>query len=294
MPLPHKRRLLAATSRPTRPHATRRMAVTESNIAYRTADYERWQQMTFVVGIEIELSNNHTVKGGDGKPHAFYDICDELAGRYPKDFKFTGWHPHCRCHAVTIMKTDDELAVQKAGFDSGHAVILGSEKGIEIGKRYTEGTWDGIQFEVMGCETATDNNYLRGLCHCADKWTTEVAILHFPNGGFDKNKMRRAIGRYHGLEKLGDGQYLEFKSVVCILDGKVVYNEASKKGAGSSTFVVHPPHISKSRTAKVGNKPEPSKTEEQLLAEQREKQQLLTLERAKKRHDAHEGAGRGY
>ena len=40
----------------------------------------------------------------------FTDICDKLKGRYPKDFKFTGWHPHCRCRAVTILKTDDEIA----------------------------------------------------------------------------------------------------------------------------------------------------------------------------------------
>lgn len=78
----------------------RRLAATETNIAYRTADYERWQQFDFVVGIEIKLSNNHP------EP----DICDDLKGRYPKDFKFTGWHPHCRCQAVTILKTDEEIA----------------------------------------------------------------------------------------------------------------------------------------------------------------------------------------
>lgn len=77
----------------------RRLAATETNIAYRTADYERWQQFDFVVGIEIKLSNNHP------EP----DICDDLKGRYPKDFKFTGWHPHCRCHVETVLKTSDEL-----------------------------------------------------------------------------------------------------------------------------------------------------------------------------------------
>lgn len=87
----------------------RRLAATEGNIAYRTSDHTRWQQMDFVVGIEIHLSNNHTCKGRDGKPHPFHDICDELKGRYPKDFKFTGWHPHCRCYATTILKTPDEL-----------------------------------------------------------------------------------------------------------------------------------------------------------------------------------------
>lgn len=87
----------------------RRLAATETNIAYRTADYERWQQFDFIVGIEIHLSNNHTCLGKDGKPHPFHDICDELKGKYPKDFKFTGWHPHCRCIATTILKTKEEL-----------------------------------------------------------------------------------------------------------------------------------------------------------------------------------------
>lgn len=87
----------------------RRLAATETNIAYRTADHLRWKEMDFVVGIEIHLSNNHTCKGRDGKPHDFHDICDELQGKYPKDFKFTGWHPHCRCFATTILKTPDEL-----------------------------------------------------------------------------------------------------------------------------------------------------------------------------------------
>lgn len=89
----------------------RRLAGTETNIAYRTSDYTRWQQMDFVVGIEVRLSpTNHTCVGKDGKPHPFEDICDELAGRYPKEFKFTGWHPHCRCHAVSILKTQKEIA----------------------------------------------------------------------------------------------------------------------------------------------------------------------------------------
>lgn len=81
-----------------------------------TADYERWQQLDFVVGIRIELSNNHTLN--DKK---FRDICDELSaplgstntegkGCYPKDFKFSGWHPLCRCHVITILKTDEEIA----------------------------------------------------------------------------------------------------------------------------------------------------------------------------------------
>lgn len=78
----------------------RRLACTETNMAYRTADYDRWQQLDFVVGQLIEPSKtNHPVR----------DICDDLKGRYPKDFKFTGWHPHCRCHALSILKSKEEI-----------------------------------------------------------------------------------------------------------------------------------------------------------------------------------------
>lgn len=77
----------------------RRLAATETNMAYRTADHDRWQQLDFVVGIEVKLSNNHPVP----------DICDELKGRYPKDFKYVGWHPHCRCYVVSILKTREEM-----------------------------------------------------------------------------------------------------------------------------------------------------------------------------------------
>lgn len=99
----------------------RRLAATETNMAYRTADYERWQQLDFVVGIEIRLSNNHTLNGVP-----FEDICDDLKGRYPKDFKFTGWHPHCRCHAVTVMKTEEEMAEDNRRILAGKEPTAGS------------------------------------------------------------------------------------------------------------------------------------------------------------------------
>lgn len=77
-----------------------RLTRTETNIAYHTADFERWSQLDFVVGILISVSKtNHPEK----------DICDVLAGRYPKDFKFVGWHPNCRCHAKPILASDDEI-----------------------------------------------------------------------------------------------------------------------------------------------------------------------------------------
>lgn len=98
----------------------RRLTVTETNMAYRTADYLRWQQMDFVVGIRVVKSNNH--------PDT--DICDELSaslgstavegpGCYPKDFKFVGWHPHCRCHSESILKTEEELMADNKRITNG-------------------------------------------------------------------------------------------------------------------------------------------------------------------------------
>lgn len=99
----------------------RRLAATETNIAYRTSDHLRWQQMEFVVGIEIKLSNNHTLNG-----MPLIDICDTLAGRYPKDFKFVGWHPHCRCKVITVLKTEYEMAEDTSRILDGQQPIKSS------------------------------------------------------------------------------------------------------------------------------------------------------------------------
>ena len=85
------------------------MAVTETNIAYRTAEYLKNQDLDFVVGIEIHLSGNHTYVDAHGVLQELTDICDELAGRYPKEFKWTGWHPQCRCTVLRILKTEEEV-----------------------------------------------------------------------------------------------------------------------------------------------------------------------------------------
>lgn len=94
-----------------------RLTRSEINMSYKVSDQLRWQQLDFVVGYEVKLSNNHTL---NGKP--FKDICDRLVGRYPKNFKFTGWHPQCRCLVVPILQdrdefNDDELADLKAALN---------------------------------------------------------------------------------------------------------------------------------------------------------------------------------
>lgn len=76
-----------------------RLARSEINMAYRTAEQERWKQMDFILGYEIKLSKAHKVK----------DVCDCLAGKYPKDFKWTGWHPNDMCYAVPIIMSDEQF-----------------------------------------------------------------------------------------------------------------------------------------------------------------------------------------
>ena len=85
-----------------------RLARTETNMAYRTADQERWQRLDFVIGYRVVLSDNHP------EP----DICNDLSakrgekgnrGVYPKDFVFKGWHPQCRCYVVPILADDKEF-----------------------------------------------------------------------------------------------------------------------------------------------------------------------------------------
>ncbi len=76
-----------------------RLTRSEINMAYRESDHLRWNQLDFVVGFEVKLSNNHPV----------YDICDIVQGKYPKDFKFIGWHPQCRCKAIPILQDPKEF-----------------------------------------------------------------------------------------------------------------------------------------------------------------------------------------
>lgn len=98
-----------------------RVARSETNIAYRRADHERWQQMDFVLGQHIQLSKKHP------RP----DICDKLQGNYPKNFVFDGWHAQCFCFATPILMDEDEMAKVTAAFLKG-------EKYTPQGKQITE------------------------------------------------------------------------------------------------------------------------------------------------------------
>jgi hypothetical protein len=76
------------------------VARTETNQAYREAEHLRLQGLPFVVGYEVRRSNRVFT----------CDICGPLAGNYPKDFKFVGWHQNCRCSVIPILATAGELS----------------------------------------------------------------------------------------------------------------------------------------------------------------------------------------
>ena len=76
-----------------------RLTRTENNMAYKASDYLRRKQLPFVQGITVKLSNAHPQ----------YDICNPLAGDYPKGFNFMGWHSQCICYTVSKLPTKEEF-----------------------------------------------------------------------------------------------------------------------------------------------------------------------------------------
>ena len=76
-------------------------------MAYRESDWQRWQSLDFVVGYEIVRSNH--------EPLCECDICARLVGRYPKTFKFIGWHPQCMCYAIPILMDEETFDDNELG-----------------------------------------------------------------------------------------------------------------------------------------------------------------------------------
>ena len=91
--------------------------------------------------------------------------------------------------------------------------------------KYTEGTWDKKLFEIAGTETGAASNIRNGLKHCASKPDTEIAVLYFPNDNFNEQNFKRGLSMYNGL-KNDERQYKKFDKIVCISDGKIVYEKS--------------------------------------------------------------------
>lgn len=82
-----------------------RLTRSEVNMAYREADHLRWQQLDFIVGFEVHRSNR--------EPQFKCKLCDRLVGRYPKWFKYKGFHPQCMCYAIPILMDEEDFDNQE-------------------------------------------------------------------------------------------------------------------------------------------------------------------------------------
>lgn len=124
-----------------------RLTRTETNMAYRTAEQDRWQRMDFVVGYEVRLSGNHPDP----------DICDDLKGKYPKDFVFKGWHPQCRCVVKPILATEDEFVAMQ------QKILAGEEptpnKSVNYVRWPGKGFYDWWESNSQRLQTATNMPY---------------------------------------------------------------------------------------------------------------------------------------
>lgn len=78
-----------------------RLSATNTNINFRQADHDRWQNLDFVLGIEVKRSASN---------HGPCKICDAIVGKYPKEFLFTGAHPFCICVATPILMDHEDFA----------------------------------------------------------------------------------------------------------------------------------------------------------------------------------------
>lgn len=112
-----------------------RLTRSEINMAYRESDFLRWQQLDFVVGFEIHRSNH--------EPLCKCKMCDRLQGRYPKTFKFKGWHPQCMCYAVPILMDEETFDENELG--DLKAALYGTEYKKKQAKNVVTDVPDGFK-----------------------------------------------------------------------------------------------------------------------------------------------------
>ena len=163
-----------------------RLARTEINMAYRTAEQTSYADKEYVVGIEIKRSNNP------------YDcpLCEALAGKYPKDFKWSGWHPNCRCYMVPITVTNDEFID-----------MLGDEEfSPELSKNYVGDVPDSFKEWYEQNQDRILASYANGNTPYFIK-DNELLMQSFSGGQLDEFS-----GKYHKYQQVVEGgRYLGFK-----------------------------------------------------------------------------------
>ena len=157
-----------------------RVTRTETNMAYRAADNARWEQLDFILGIHIQPSESHP------QP----DICDELAGDYPKTFKFTGWHPQCFCVMTPILPTDDELVAMADAKLEGEEYTPETDPITDYPKGFKDFVQDNAENINKARLSGTEHYFLRDnkdivdkILHSktTEKWDWRSIIYEMPN-----------------------------------------------------------------------------------------------------------------
>lgn len=210
----------------------RRLAATETNIAYRTADYTRWQDLDFVVGIEIKLSNNHTLNGIE-----FTDICDKLKGLYPKTFKFTGWHPHCKCYAVTILKTEEEMAEDNRRIMAGEEPVQGSKNEVtdvpDNFKQWLTDNEDRAKRSFSVPYFITDNKQF------LPENYSNLYAMKTPYSSFDEYKAAMKYNKVHAAftpEQSANNR--ELSKLLPVIQGKIMNFTEADNGKANPNFTL--------------------------------------------------------
>lgn len=124
-----------------------RLTRSEINMAYRESDFARWQSLDFVVGFEIKRSNH--------EPLCDCDLCAKLVGRYPKTFKFVGWHPQCMCFAVPILMDEETFDENELG--DLKAALHGTQYTRQAAKNLVSDVPDGFKEWVKDHADAQKN-----------------------------------------------------------------------------------------------------------------------------------------
>ena len=89
------------------------------NLLTRASTTEGYMTISSLIGdipevMGYEIAVTPTDKHGHSR---VVDICDHMKGEYPKEFKFRGWHPNCRCIISPIIPDDMMTpALKAAGF----------------------------------------------------------------------------------------------------------------------------------------------------------------------------------
>ena len=180
----------------------RRLAVTETNMAYHKADNERWRQLDFVLGYEVQVSGTN--------PNVC-PICVELAGKYPKEFEFVGWHPHCRCHAVPIMEDIDSFQARQDALLRGERIPATGQV-TEPPKNFTDHLKDNNDRLQRASKAGTLPYFVR------DNYITDKDGSLFPLFGYETNTLKlkafkaKAIELHHG-KTFRDGITISNKAI---------------------------------------------------------------------------------